>query len=535
MEVTGLAFGAVSLLAGFKGAVDGYAFLIQVWDGFGDSSFYALKLRIERDRLRAWGDLYGVNSSDGAPSHLDAEPEATKSLVQTTLVEIKTTTTDVEKLASRYGLQLIGPDDAASTTKPLMDVIAQKAEEQKETNHKRTKRWRFKVSGMLWVLKDEEKLGGLLARLVYLNDSLEQLCPRDEVRLLALGLSSYILPSVNQPANLTAIEESSKELLACCALMKRLQLTSQSTEIPSVAQQTLQSIVNVGDVAGIRQTAIMLTSEGLEMDVLIEWKTISQNLAQDQRKEAIARVKRLCSLLSGHKPAPFSLLSCIGCIDDTPSTAIDADEKIGVVFAFPTQDTKSPLTLAHLIASAKRMAPLGDRFALARALASAVLLIHSARWLHKSLRSDNILFFPELVSGKTPLDLPSIGGFDYARPQQAESLDAPQQIAGTIDMYRHPDWTAGFTRMCDIYSLGVLLFEIALWKPITKYREDTEHKVREKLIHNAPLLLPGMMGERYSEVVRLCLSGGFGVHPNSENLDRLFWLRVVKELSDCNV
>jgi hypothetical protein len=537
MEAAGLAFGVVSLLASFKGALDGYAFLVQVWDGFGDSSFYSLKLRIERDRLRAWGDLYGLHAAPGKTlSRLDAEPIATKRLVQDTLLEIKNTTMDVEKLASRYGLQLVGPHVPPGTgTSTLAETVAQRAEEQKEANSKLSKRKRFTVSGMLWVLKDEERIDDLLKRLVYLNDSLEQLCPRDEARLLALGLSSYILPSVNQPANLTTIEESSKDVLACCALMKRLYITSETSLVSSVHHETIQGITNVGAAAGARQTAVALGSDGIEGDILIEWKSISSTLTPNQRKDAIARVKRLCGLLSGQKPAPFSLLSCVGLIDDIPVPTNGDDEKLGIVFAFPTQDAKPPLTLSQVIQDSTRIAPLGERFALARALASAVLLIHSARWLHKSLRSDNILFFPELVSGRTRLDSPFIGGFDYARPQQAESIDKPKQVAGYIDMYRHPEWTAGFTRLCDIYSLGVLLFEIALWKPIQKYKEDTEDKVREKLLHNAPLLLPGIMGERYSEVVRLCLAGDFGVSPNSENLDRLLWLRVVKELSSCRV
>ncbi|KAK0701423.1 prion-inhibition and propagation-domain-containing protein [Apiosordaria backusii] len=537
MEVAGLAFGVASLFASFKGALDGYAFLAQVWDGFSDSSFYSLKLRIERDRLRAWGDLYGLHAPPGKiTSRLEAEPEATRRLVQDTLVEIRAATMDVEELASRYGLQVVGPDTALRTgVSALAGTVAQRADVQKEVNSRLSKRKRFTVSGMLWVLKDEERLDDLLKRLVYLNDSLEQLCPRDEARLLALGLSSYVLPSVNQPSNLTTIEESSKDLLAYCALMKRLYITSEASIIAPVHYETLQQITGVGDATGARQTATTLTPDGIERDILIEWKSISSTLTSNQRKDAIARVKRLCGLLSGQKPTPFSLLSCVGLIDDLPAPANGDDEKLGIVFAFPTQDAKLPLTLSQVIKESTRTAPLGDRFALARALASAVLLIHSARWLHKSLRSDNILFFPELVSGQTPLNSPFVGGFDYARPLQAESIDKPKQAVGYIDMYRHPEWTAGFSRLCDIYSLGVLLFEIALWKPIQKYREDTEEKVRDKLLHNAPLLLPGIMGERYSEVVRLCLAGDFGVSPNSENLDRLFWLRVVKELSSCRV
>ncbi|KAK4121891.1 hypothetical protein N657DRAFT_691854 [Parathielavia appendiculata] len=446
-EFAGLALGVTSLLVPFKGALDGYASLLRLWDSFSNSSFYSLKLRIERDRLRAWGDLYGLNAVAQTPSRFEAESEHTRRLIADALSEIKAATMDVEKLASRYGLQPAGPDAApgAETQLPTYETIRRRAEEQKDANSKLSKSKRCTISGMLWVLRDEERLGALLQRLVYLNDSLEKLCPKDDILLLALGLSSYILPSVKQPANLSSIEESSKELLACCAMMKRLQIISDVSYVETVSHKSLININNITNGAA-RQTATLLRPDG-NFNVLVEWKDIAGGLTCGQRTEAIAR---------------FSLLSCVGLVNDMPVLDSGHDQRFGIVFAFPALDIRMPLMLSQLISDPAYAAPLGDRLALAQTLALAVLLVHSARWLHKSLQGNNIVFFPQRLSGRMHPGSPFVACFDYARPQQAEPIDRPKQVAGYVDVYRNPEWNAGFTRLCDTYSLGVLLFEIAI-------------------------------------------------------------------------
>lgn len=446
---------------------------------------------------------------------------------------METTTTDVEKLTSRYGLQLLPVNPSANPN----DSIVKLAEDQKHENKQKSKSRRFTPSGMRWVLQDSQKLEALLDRLVYLNNSLEHLCPQKEVQLLSLGLSSYILPSINYTKGLSEIEKSSQGVLACCALMKRLELSSHSKQTVDPVRYEIfkDSLTQINH--GRRETAVILDSQNHETNILIEWKAMSKNLEYTQRQEADSRVNKLCTLLSGNKPAPFSLLSCIGLVSDAPALPGSGDDRIGVVFAFPKSHTGRPTSLSSIITNSPRTAPLGERFALARALASAVLLFHSARWIHKGLCGDNILFFPSNDSQKSALASPFILGFEYARPEDANSWKAPlgnaKYDAGKFDMYRHPEWTDGFTRLSDIYSLGILLFEIALWKPIEKYRESSETLVREKLLHNAPLLLPGIVGSRYSEVVRLCLKGDFGIPSHSEDLDRVFWLSVVRELSTC--
>lgn len=93
--------------------------------------------------------------------------------------------------------------------------------------------------------------------------------------------------------------------------------------------------------------------------------------------------------------------------------------------------------------------------------------------VHKSFRSENILFFPRketqgysecLVPG-TKLDLsePWILGFEFSRPETYFS-SGHSDLCLSRDVYRHPDRqkhpTKVFTKIHDIYALGVVLLEI---------------------------------------------------------------------------
>ncbi|KAK7425060.1 hypothetical protein QQZ08_008336 [Neonectria magnoliae] len=48
LETASCVIGAASLVAGFKGAIDGCVFLSDLYSRFDDASFYATKLEIER-------------------------------------------------------------------------------------------------------------------------------------------------------------------------------------------------------------------------------------------------------------------------------------------------------------------------------------------------------------------------------------------------------------------------------------------------------------------------------------------------------
>ncbi|KAJ6256192.1 prion-inhibition and propagation-domain-containing protein [Drechslerella dactyloides] len=185
-------------------------------------------------------------------------------------------------------------------------------------------------------------------------------------------------------------------------------------------------------------------------------------------------------------------------------------------------------------------------------LASALLLLHSSKWLHKNICSQNIIFFKPRSRGSPRFDMshfrePYLTGFSHSRPDNPGEASMERPRADQLDFYRHPDFQKGHSRLNDIYSLGVVLFEISEWKSMKKLRDENkrhglelkdEADVRSFLLKHcgAGKRLRGRMGDVYASVVLLCLNGDLGKAVDAQDDDSLikeFWSRVVRELDSC--
>ncbi|KAI6510878.1 hypothetical protein MCOR04_009050 [Pyricularia oryzae] len=105
---------------------------------------------------------------------------------------------------------------------------------------------------------------------------------------------------------------------------------------------------------------------------------------------------------------------------------------------------RAPVTLKSLIDMGRGndvSSSLGARFELARKLVRAVCLLHSSGWLHKNIRAESVIFFPEHVTElqkdryelKIKIDVsnPSLMGYIFSRPD-----DVPKGV------HRNPSPTA---------------------------------------------------------------------------------------------
>jgi serine/threonine protein kinase len=130
---------------------------------------------------------------------------------------------------------------------------------------------------------------------------------------------------------------------------------------------------------------------------------------------------------------------------------------------YGTPPEAKPVSLLDLV-TIDMVPSLTKRINLAHAIAQGLMYLHSVNWLHKSLRSNSILFFPT-----TGADLgyasPIISGFDYARPDFPGEVTERPKAHSKHDIYRHPSTLTGArqrsTKSHDIYSLGIVLIEIA--------------------------------------------------------------------------
>ncbi|MCJ1321960.1 hypothetical protein MMC15_007305 [Xylographa vitiligo] len=287
--------------------------------------------------------------------------------------------------------------------------------------------------------------------------------------------------------------------------------------------------------------------------VIVEWKYYSLRISAELLKALKRRVSLLTQQLKqSSESSDFSILPCIGHFEDTSSS------RMGIVFSYPfSRQTLHPISLQDRLIqdrSQRKIRDLASRFAIAKALTLSFYRLHSVGWLHKSFRSDNVLFFE--APDQDPYDLapPYVCGFDFSRQDTPAEMteDVPtvllsQSTDRERSFYKHPDLDRRqpiappnkddseetvlakvkaaealsrefrYRKAYDIYSLGIVLLEIGMWKPVKEMSPssmsvtDWRQKLQDRLLNE----LRSRMGKKYFEVVERCLKGTFGEVSNT--------------------
>lgn len=213
-----------------------------------------------------------------------------------------------------------------------------------------------------------------------------------------------------------------------------------------------------------------------------------------------------------------------------------------------------PFTLHEMLTPTK--APdLGTRFKMAQSLSRTLNLVHASGWLHKSIRPGNILIFQAEKNNAPAFERPYLVGFGFSRPDGhgEETFHERSATSSMGGLYRHPDVQGPHPRRYqasdDIYSLGLVLLEIALWMPLTHIdgRRDTSSQapLNAAGIMSAVSSLPRKVGRIYKDAVEKCLNTSqeqtepsVDISAAEWNAVRLrkqnqFYWDVVKKLEEC--
>ena len=189
-------------------------------------------------------------------------------------------------------------------------------------------------------------------------------------------------------------------------------------------------------------------------------------------------------------------------------------------------------------------------------VAQVVRNFHRTGWLHKGLRSDNILFFDTtdvlatIRSTNFVLD-----GFNFARLGAPTEISEQPSADPKHDIYRHPSalgqLLVSFDESMDVYSLGTILLENSEWRALRYLVDsvvdvdaqevplDKPAAVRQFLLDGkgkggTTKLLP-KMGDVYTSACMMCLSGKMKPQGEDDAYQRSVLDEVVRRLQSCRV
>ena len=238
-------------------------------------------------------------------------------------------------------------------------------------------------------------------------------------------------------------------------------------------------------------------------------------------------VRDLARKLSYADPLTFGLLRCRGVVK-----VIDRAKKRVTSFDFAfrvPEGMGNPRSLLNILISADGNLSLSDRFKVAQQLATSVSYIHTYEFVHKNIRPETVLIFP---NQKSVLGASFLVGFEKFRLVDGRTTRSGDCI-WQKDLYRHPRRQGlkpeeDYTMQHDIYSLGVCLLEIGLWESFVVYHDEGSdpspstvltvlndpekdeikkaYLVKDALVDLAKQRLPSRIGDKYTEIVVTCLT-----------------------------
>lgn len=255
------------------------------------------------------------------------------------------------------------------------------------------------------------------------------------------------------------------------------------------------------------------TSNQPEQRIIVEWIRYSTHWEGAVSEEMMTRVEAIASLLNAPDKPIEQVLHCLGYFHEPSRYAF------GLIYQFPSLSApdrpRSPRTLIEAIQvtmDTRSRPSLESRLMLAYKLVCSVIDCHKVGWVHKSICSYNIVFF-HLDSSKPSswIETPYIVGFNRSRPDDPKVFTERAKTGSRYVQYQHPLYAGGqrFITDFDYYSLGIVLLEIGLWKPLHSmthgWKYASPEDFRRDLLTKRVSLLAHAIGSGYREAVETCL------------------------------
>lgn len=535
-------------------------------------------------------------------------------LISSTLKTIQSLLTDTKELKDRYNIDVkeIDGADAFSNSGGLSSPSEHKSRFEKllskVRSNNRTDNARVIASQnnpgkkLRWAIHDREKFEQLINKLTTLIDRLQGSLEKIDQEFINSALQALLqdlvsgstesseLVLITQLSTLTTLPNP--KAIAAAASLKELRLMlnfdKRNDEKGGAERLALSKSLEGSFMDGIPNLPVLKypqlkrefpekTKSGREVasytykktkeevTVVVEWRSITASLNE---KTLEARVQKLALLLHNMSDPSFHGLHCLGYIHDTTS------HKFAFIYSAPVvapkQTPGSPLTIQPLQQTllSSRKPSLSERIRIALALAETVLQLHTSGWLHKGIRSENILFLDQgqrnWQSG-TSMG-PYLTGYEYARADKPSEITEDMPSVPPLDIYRHPatlnPQRPGYRKAYDLYGLGCVFLEIALWSRLqdiylltalpgigvidhsrptsqTEWGQILSAKPKNQFDPKLASLLQQVAfhsGDTFADVTTMCLSAA-DTQPDSTDADVSIQtqLTIVEKLKQCRI
>jgi Prion-inhibition and propagation len=514
-----------------------------------DASVLQAQLLIQEQLLRRWGDGLGLTKTEDEIDERLKTETGLFNAVAAALSNIKFILLDTEELKRRYGVEAM--DEITDQGHLLSELAATqildgetllREHEKRQQDIEKTYKKLSIMKKLRWAIRDKERFESLISHLAKFNNGLYSLMPPVEAKILAKAVAAELLRTTDIGSLLTlqrAAQHSDTDIASLAQLKHRsLMMIRNPTAVPLMELPDKSAGLTISHTSPSNRRSIgtYLSSKNKPAKpepVMIEWKLVGRDIRGEEKTLIETRTNNLAYLLhQTNKPKDIRALTCIGLTKGMADTAEHL--KYGLVYGIPSSSPNPdiPTSLYDLLPSnddddddeeTSEEFDLGDKFRIARILAQSLYQLHVSGWLHKAICSDNVLFFsPQsgLTSSRGPQKTSNkslfLAGYEFARPGR---LRDPTQKAGTItiDLYAHPAYRSGgnvkYRRLFDIYSLGVVLLEIGLWRRVESgvTARQTAVEVRDTLVEACERQLGPAMGSLYRDAVSACLKGEFPV------------------------
>ncbi|KAG7284598.1 hypothetical protein NEMBOFW57_010976 [Staphylotrichum longicolle] len=500
-----------------------------------DAERLVLNLEVERFRLDIWGENVGLAPPDGQTATLPDRLLPICSILKAYLEQIERLVLDADSLSSRYGLsQTESPPTKSALVRQLVErmqrsihpsggklAAGSRDEEDEEDGQSEDashaglaieiatpvkKRSTTIANKVRWAVRDLDKFESLVKdvalRINKLNDLMTETQQR-KTRADNYRVNMVVVGSVIDKASLELIRaavqgEPDTSQVRAAVERKGLAVSDASQDrqvvgVPNLQRLSLDDFILPGRFATLKRFITAKKSDSAAGTYyLLERKSFDPSIQPEDLARLTSRIQRLVLLLQKPKSPDFRTPKAEGCIKDPANCCW------WIVFRFlqgvssPSVNIKpkptTPVSLLTLLTSAcKFRPPLEQRLALANTFCTTLSELYLSGWLHKSIRSENILFPAAPLSLVGPfstedmqrtLSEPLLTGFDYTRHESEWATIDRARTAGDVmtAIYRHPlyqgEAAQGYRLQYDVYSAGLVLVEIALWMPLASFLES---------------------------------------------------------------